>query len=72
MKQQLTIDGKATAADLNAADVYYFANPVEPAIPVMEDGGHLGFIATPAQHNSLPHGTWWMADNGAYSNTAAG
>lgn len=48
-----------------AVDVYYFANPVKAALPVMATGGHLGMIVTPKQGNRLPAGAWWIADNGA-------
>lgn len=55
------------AAEVHAAPIMYFANPVRAAIPVMEQGGNLGFINTPRQGNKLPEHTWWMADNGAFA-----
>ena len=42
----------------------YFANPARDAIPIMREGGHLGFISTPKQGNKIPAGSFWIADNG--------
>jgi hypothetical protein len=46
------------------ADIYYFANSARDAIPIMRQGGYLGFISTPKQGNKIPPGSWWIADNG--------
>jgi hypothetical protein len=32
------------------------------------NGGTLGMIATPAQHNAIPAGAAWCADNGCFGN----
>lgn len=46
----------------------YFANPTTLAIPHMV-AGTLGWIDTPNQGNTRPHGTRWCADNGCFNDT---
>jgi hypothetical protein len=43
--------------------ITYFGNPVRPALPHME-AGQIGCIITPNQHNPVPAGATWCADNG--------
>lgn len=44
----------------------YLATPSGPDVRAAMRAGRLGCMTTPAQHNVLPHGAAWAADNGRF------